>query len=675
MTDELHEVGARVWRRRLPPVLLIVAVAAVYLNSFDGAFLFDDVYHIVENERIRRVLPLWHLFAVERPLVEFSLAVNYALGGLNPWGYHAFNAAVHLLAALTLFGVVRRTLRQVGGGGTWSAWAVALLWAVHPLQTQSVTYVIQRGESLMGLFYLLTLYCAIRGAQSSRRLWWYGAAIAACALGMASKAVMVTAPVMVVVYDLVLSRRGRRTARRDLPATRANPVASAPRSDGAAFAGVLRRRWALYLGLAATWGVLWACGVTRGVLDSTAPRSYVGFGYHGATPLAYLATQAGVIVHYLRLSLWPTRLCLDYDWPMASSLGDALAPGLVILALLLTTAWGLIRRSWLGFAGAWFFVILAPTSSFIPIKDPAFEHRMYLPLAAVIAVVVIGGRVLMDELLGPLSAHGKGLVVRAGLIVLAAGALGYSTFERNKDYATEVTMWADVAVKRPQSARARVALGNALLTQNRVDEAIAAYREAERIQPNRADASCGLGMGLARKGALDAAVAAYRESLRLDPNLAKAHYNLGNALSRQGRIDESIRSFHECLRIEPRFAEAHCNLGNALAGQGQLDEAITEYREAIRIKSSLPNAHKGLGEVLVRLGRVNEGIAAFREAIRIQPDYANAHADLAAALLDRGEYDEAVQHAQAALRTDPANATAQETLQAAQNAISSRGRP
>jgi len=677
--------GERLRRRVLPSVLLVAAVAAVYSNSFSGAFLFDDIYHIVENERIRQLWPPWDLLTVERPVVEFSLAVNYALGGLKPWGYHAFNLVVHILAALTLFGLVRRMIIANVECGIWSAesamaepphspfrihhsayaiaFAVALLWAVHPLQTQSVTYVIQRGESMMGLFYLLTLYCAIRGLHSSRRLGWYGAAIVACALGMASKAVMVTAPLMVVLYDTVFLRRGT-----------AATSSGTPRGLKPAARYVSCPRWVLYAGLTATWGVLWLCGVTSEVLDPAA-QTYVGFGYRGTTPLGYAATQVGVMVKYLCLCFCPMGLCLDYDWPVAKTFDVIVPPALVILMLLAATGWGLARRSWLGLAGAWFFVILAPTSSFIPIKDPAFEHRMYLPLAAVIAVVVIGGRVLMDDLLSRLSVHGKGLVFRMGLVIIAAGALGYGTFERNKDYASDVTLWADVAVKRPHSARARVALGNALLARNRVDEAIAVYREADRIQPNRADALCGMGMGLARKGALDEAVAAYRESLRLDPNLAKAHYNLGNALSRQGKIDESIRSLRESLRIQPRFADAHCNLGNALAAQGQLDEAIMEYREAIRIKPTLANAHKGLGDVLVRLGQVDEGIAALREAVRIQPDYANACANLAAALFDRSEFEEAAKHAREALRIDSSHAAAKETLDAAQAALSARSRP
>jgi len=677
--------GERLWLRVLLTLLLVAFVVAAYSNSFHGVLVFDDVYHIVENERIRQWWPPWELLAVERPVVELSLAVNYALGGLNPWGYHAFNLVVHILATLTLFGLVRRTIianAECGMVVTLSeakglfsrsrcfaslsmtpliphsqfrihdsafviAFSVALLWAVHPLQTQSVTYVIQRGESLMGLFYLLTLYCAVRGLRSSRRLGWHGAAIVVCALGMASKAVMVTAPVMVFINDLVFLRNGTSKA-----------------------------RWVLYGGLMATWGVLLACGVTGEVFDSEARRSHVGFGYHGITPLEYAATQPDVILHYLRLSLCPVGSCLDYDWPVARNPMEIVPPALVLLLLLGATAWGLVRRSWLGFTGAWFFLILAPTSSFIPIKDLAFEHRMYLPLAAVIAVAVFGGQAFLDMVLRRLSIRrGVARPIEAAVLVVAAMFLSYATVQRNKDYRSDLAMWTDVAAKRPHNARARVAIGNALLARNRIEEAVAAYQEAVATRPEFAEGHCALGMGLARRGALDEAVSAYRESLHLDPTLAKAHYNLGNALNRQGRINESIHSFRESLRIQPRFADAHCNLGNALAAQGQLDEATSEYREAIRIKPGLANAHKNLGDVLVRLGRVDEAVAALREAIRIQPDYANAHANLAATLNDLGKYEEAVRHAKEALRIDSGQATAAETLTVAQEALSVRGPP
>ena len=220
-----------------------MAGVAAYHNSFAGPCVFDDVPWIVENPSIRSLWPIGHLLAPQsardvggRPVVSLTLAVNYALGGTDVWGYHAVNLAIHILAAWTLLGVTRRTLlsprlqERFGSAATPLALMVAILWTVHPLQTEAVTYLIQRTEALVGLLYLLTLYCVIRGATSSRATRWYSAAVAASLLGMATKELMATAPVIVLLYDRTFLAGSFREA--------------------------LRRRYGLYLALAATWGVV-----------------------------------------------------------------------------------------------------------------------------------------------------------------------------------------------------------------------------------------------------------------------------------------------------------------------------------------------------------------------------------------------------------------------------------
>ena len=200
------------------PLLVVVAGLAAYHNSFTGAFVFDDLPSITENITIRHLWPLTGpltpphgggLTVEGRPLINLSLALNYAVGGLNVWGYHAFNLAVHILAALVLYGIVRRTLLterlrgRFGNAAAGLALAVALIWVVHPLQTEAVTYIVQRAESLMGLCYLLTLYCFMRGAVPGATKLWQVGAVAACAMGMASKEVMISAPIIALLYDRV----------------------------------------------------------------------------------------------------------------------------------------------------------------------------------------------------------------------------------------------------------------------------------------------------------------------------------------------------------------------------------------------------------------------------------------------------------------------------------------
>ncbi len=250
--------------QQLGPLVVIVVGLIAYSNSFNGVFILDDLLHIVGNTRIQHLWPPWDVMAHRsRPVVELSLAINYALGGLNPWGYHAFNLAVHLLAGLALLGIVRRMLQSDRFQGRytrtapWLAAAVATIWVVHPLQTESVTYIIQRAESLMGLFFLVTLYCTIRGAHSSRPRAWYTAAVCACLLGMGSKEVMVSAPILVLLYDRLFL--------------------------AASFKDIVRKRWPLYVSLAATWlvlGVAYFATMSRQARMGPSPRA----SRRGATP-------------------------------------------------------------------------------------------------------------------------------------------------------------------------------------------------------------------------------------------------------------------------------------------------------------------------------------------------------------------------------------------------------
>jgi protein O-mannosyl-transferase len=412
--------------------LIVLATLAAYSDSFHGPFIFDDD-NFVTQRSAQKLWPIWPALFGARPVVQLTFALNYRLGGLDPTGYHIFNVAVHLLAALALFGVVRRTLRLPRLGDRFSedaatavAFCAALLWALHPLQTEAVTYIIQRMESLMALFYLVTLYCLIRAADSRRPIAWHVAAVAACALGMGSKEVMVSAPLVVLLYDRTFIAGSFREA--------------------------LRRRWGLYLGLAATWLIL-----ARSALEVLGPGApSAGFNLPGVTPLQYAQSEFGVILHYLRLAFWPAGLCLDYDWPIAKSAADIVPGAIVVGALLAATVWALVRRPTWGFAGACFFLVLAVTSSILPIKDLAFEHRMYLPLAAVSTALVVAaywaGRRLAPRFAGTERARRfLTLVLATALISSSAAALGAVTWLRNKDYRTAISIWRDTAFKRSEN--------------------------------------------------------------------------------------------------------------------------------------------------------------------------------------------------------------------------------
>jgi len=623
------------------PGLLVLAGIIVYFNSFQGVFLLDDATHIENNERIRSFWPPGDLLSGRRPLVDLTLAVNFAVHGLDRWGYHAVNLFFHILVALTLYGVVRRTAsrgayrERCERAAPWLALAVALIWLVHPLHTQSVTYVIQRGESMMGLFYLLTIYCVIRAADATRGGSWYVAAVAACAAGMASKAVMVTAPLTVLLYDRLFI--------------------------AGSFKMAIVRRWGLYLGLAATLSVLVLCGEAWGVLNpAPRPQANVGFGLRAVTPVEYLLSQPGVICHYLKLVVWPHSLCFDYDWPVARGWAEIIPPGTPVAALVIAGALALRRAPYFAFAVAWFFIVLVPTSSIIPIRDLAFEHRMYLPLAGVVLAFVVAGHALLVRVCGGGSrwAPARRMVASAAVLTVAT-ALGFRTVRRNADYRSAMAMWTNVAEQRPENARAQCALGNAYMQKDNVELAVAHYRESVRLNPDYDFAHYNLGRALYAQGQVDEALAHYREAIRCNPTYALAYYNLAVVYADQGDAARAVEYYQHAARVKPRFAEAHTNLGAQLFNLGRDDDAIAALRRALEFSPGDALAHYNLALAMQRQGRLEEAAASLHESLRLAEGKGNTALEAAAqqnlgnVLLAMDRLDEALRAYRSVLRVDP----------------------
>jgi tetratricopeptide (TPR) repeat protein len=618
---------ASAWRRGLPApaggALVAAAVVAAYARTFSAPLLFDDIPSITDNATIRHLgtafFPPADATVGGRPALNLSLAANYAVSGLDVWSYHALNLAIHVAAALILFGIVRRTLAPRAGSPAGAiAFCAALLWALHPLQTESVTYVVQRAESLMGLLYLLSLYCFIRGASGARvpvRRVWQVLSVAACLLGMATKEVMVSAPVVVLLYDRAFL--------------------------AGSFSESFRRRWVVYTGLASTWLVLLAL-----VAAAHGRGGSAGFG-SGVPWWGYALTQLTAVVHYLRLCLWPHPLVFDYGSDLAARSLRILPNALVVAGLMAGTVWALVRRPAIGFLGAVFFAILAPSSSIVPVATETIaEHRMYLALAPVVVLAVIGIHRWMGRAAVP-------------CCVAVAAGLSVATWQRNQTYLSDVGIWSDTVAKRPGNARAQNNLGYVLAgLPGRSADAIAHYEEALRLKPGYAMAEFNLGNALAAvPGRRDEAIAHYGVALRLWPNHAEAHYNLGCALDRSpGRSAEAIVQYGEALRLSPDYVEAHYNLGRALETMpGRSAEAIAHFEEALRLRPGFAEAHYNLGRALETTpGRSAEAIAHYEEAVRLRPDYADAHYYLGSALqATPGRRAEAIANYEEALRARP----------------------
>ncbi len=621
--------------RKFIPLVVVAAGLLAYHNSFTGPFIFDDSASILQNATIRHLWPIWqplsppHTGAATvggRPLINLSLAINYALGGFDVRGYHALNLGVHILAGLTLLGVVRRTLLQprlrerFGAAANELALAAAVIWTVHPLQTESVTYVVQRAESIVGLFYLLTMYCFIRGTESSRPRTWYGLCVGACALGMASKEVMASAPLLVILYDRAFVSGSLREA--------------------------WRRRWPLYLALGGTWILLGYLVFFQGSFGN----AVINADFRGVGWWEYLLTEPGVILRYLRLAAWPDPLCFDYfGWPIAGTWQSILPPALVMAILLGGSAWAWKTNSAWGILGAWFILILAPSSSFIPTDSPAYEHRMYLPLAAVVVLVVMG----IHTLLGRRS--------MAVFLALAVG-LGFLTTQRNRDYRSALAIWADTVAKWPRNPRAHNNLGETLSLAGRPGDAIGQYQQALQLNPHNALAHNNWGNALIRMGNVSEATAQYEQALSINPDYPEAHNNMGNALIRLGERQQAMKQFEEALRIKPDLAEAHNNVATALEQAGRIEDAIGHYMRAVQIKPDSAEMHSNLANALFRAGKIREAIEQYEQALGIKPNFAEAHYSLGSALEQAGRIEDAIRHYEQALRIKPDYAAAQNNL-------------
>ncbi len=605
-------------------VILVVMTVATYLNSFNGVFIFDDWNAIVDNPHIRQVFPLGQtLFgpADMRPVASLSFALNYAVSGRNTWSYHAVNLAVHVLAALALMGIVRRTLlsdrlkRTFGAAATPLGLAVALIWAVHPLLTGSVTYIVQRAESMMGMFYLLTLYAVIRGDKSSR-LGWYVVAVAACAVGMGCKQVMVTVPVVALVYDRVFLSRSWRV--------------------------LLQRRWGLYAALAGMWLIL------GGLYLVLAEGATAGASGSGITTGDYLRTQPGVIMHYIGLAFWPKGLCFDYHgWMPPASLGEALLPAITVGALLVATIVSLRYWPAVGFLGVWFFVILTPSSSFMALPDVAFEQRMYLSLAAIVTLVVVDlyrGAARLGKLVPEGSRRVLGRWLGGAALAVVVAMLAWQTNRRNALYASEVAMYADVVDKRPGTARAHLSLAAGLQKRGWPGDWAAARLHYDRCLALsdhpvlKLKAYVNLGQALVKQGKprqaidfLSRGAEMFREDASPDMrrNFTMLYMNLGLAQESLRKWPEAAGSYRRALEISPGFADAYAYCGDLLRRMGKLDEAAARCRRAVEIAPTSALARNRLAVVLYDRGELAEAAEQFAQVIRLAPGVRQAHADLA----------------------------------------------
>ncbi|MBI5723971.1 MAG: tetratricopeptide repeat protein [Planctomycetes bacterium] len=626
----------------LAGLVIVAAAVGAYSGSMGGPFIFDDADAIQQNLVIRKLWPslpslLWHGGStVEgRPVVTLTLAINYAVFSENVWGYHAVNLLIHALAGLLLFGIIRRTLLLPGMNGRFSApaaWLIALfaglIWTVHPLCTSAVTYIVQRCESLMGMFYLLTLYCVIRASASSwpaSRGAWGVLGVLACMIGMGCKEVMATAPVVVLAYDRIFL--------------------------AGSFRELFRRRWPLYAGLAASWGALVL------VLLPSGMHGGAGSYGRGTTTPEYALTQFGVIAHYIRLAFWPSPLCLDYNWPTAAGFWQIGPQAAIVLGLLGLTIFGLFKFPKWAFCGVWFFCILSVTSSFIKLSENIFEHRMYLPLAAIVSLVVIGGYAGISKLANrpalPRWTTTASLSAWIVLCLFFAAMLAAAAWRRNTDYRSELSIWQDTINKRPNNYRAWTNLSLIIKEHGDDKEAIAAADRAISLKSDFPGSYVARGVILQEIGRADDALADFESALKIEPKNYKALLGRGTILVNRGQYAAALEDLSQAIAIRPTVSAAYTNRAKAYCNLGQYKAAIADFATAFNMGDDSYQARILRAACFIRVNEPGKALADCNRAIKFQPYLPEAYCKRGDVFMRLGSYRNAAADFSAAIRMQP----------------------
>lgn len=583
-----------VWR----PLLITLVVAGVYANSLSGPFVFDDRGTVIDNHSIESLTSAGVLRAptevptAGRPVVNVLFALNYAAGGRDVAGYHVVNIALHIGCALMLFALVRRLTQD-----EWAALATALLFGVHPLASEVVNHLTQRTESTMALCMLVMLWAAVRAHEAPRDGRWRWIAIAACALGMASKETMAVAPILVVLMDRAF------------------------------FFPSFRQSWharrSLYAGLAATWMVLLA-------LQFTAPRTLsAGFTAHDADVWNYLLNQAAIIPRYFRLVVWPSTLALYYGSPVSLTLSDVWLQAALVLALLGASVALWLRSPRLGWLAAVVWLTLAPTSSILPIAtEVGAERRMYLALMAIVA-----GMAVLVRRYTPSQTQQR---IAAAVAVVCLVALGARTVARNQDYMSALRL-AQTTVEAWPSPGGRSMLGTELANAGRLAEAETQLRQAAG---QHAPARYYLGTVLEAQGREDEAVAQYLQFIAGQPTaldqVRLARAQLAAIYSRRQAWPEARDQYRAMVLASPDDPALRSVLAGTLVRTEDFAEAVVHYQRYLTMAPADTRAMTGLAIALSSLGRHDDAIVLFRRVVDAEPGNVAARDNLLRAMAAAG---------------------------------------
>jgi len=631
--------SVEIYSKRWFLVIIICVVAIIiYSNVYDVPFSFDDNHCIKNNVSIRKLSSFFssHSLFRGRLLVDFTFALNYHFGKLNVFGYHVVNVLIHIangvlayFLALSILGCVFLPLmgKEVGNTSrngakkrdktdinplttindhssvSLIAFFAALIFVAHPLQTQAVTYIVQRYTSMVAFFYMASVLSYIKARNVSRGI-------------LDEEKTIFTVNFQPVGYFLLSVVCGL------LAFKSKENAASLPGAivlvEFICFGGtwnVWKKRllWAIPAAIIILFVMFYLSGFLRGadaghlledVSAMTRDTEQVG-------RWRYFYTQFNVLVIYLRLLICPVNQNLDYLYYFKKSFFDGYTPlaFAFLVSMVVFAVWKRRKYPVVTFAIFWYFITLSVESSIIPIRDALFEHRLYLPM--------FGFAVFAAWLIFQVFSRKRSWVIAVSIVIIAS--LGTATYLRNRVWHDHITLWSDVVAKAPHNFYAYHNLGRAYASKDQDDLAVRCYKKAISIQPKAQKPRFQLGVILSKRGDVEEAIKYLSEYVQAVPEHVKAYIILGITLAKKGDYDAAYSQFEEAIKINPRYSSAFYNWGVVLELDGRIDEAVRRYKRALKIDPRYANAHYRLGLLLYRTGNYADAVDHLEEAMRLDP--------------------------------------------------------
>jgi tetratricopeptide (TPR) repeat protein len=639
-------------REIIVSLLLIIAIATVFsqLPGHDFVNLDDDIY-VTENPHVQAGLtldsltwafsftdsPYWH------PVTWLSHMLDCQLFGLNPGMHHLMNLIIHLANSLLLFLILKRMT-----GSLWQSSFVAALFALHPLNVESVAWVASRKNVLSTFFLMLTLWTYVRYTQGPT-IGKYLLVLLAFVLGLMVKPMLVTLPFLLLVLDYW--PLGRFPAGQLGYCGNTEGTASTMTVSGIEHSSrlVLEKVPLLIFSMFSIYVTSLAVQLSGIVISTEAVPLKLRIANGLVSYVAYVAKMA-----------WPKDLAIYYPYPAMVPLWHTVGAGCVLTAVSAFIFRGWRKTPYLVTGWLWYLGTLVPV---IGLKQvglwPAMADRFaYVPLIGIFIMIAWGS----PQLVARLRYRSIFLTLAAGTVLAVCMILTWMQLHHWKNSSA---LFQHALRVTSNNYLAHNNLGNVLMRQGKTEEATGHYVRALQIRPYFPRAHNNLGKALARQGKTEEAIGHYMKALQLKPELPEAHNNLGNALARQGKDEEAIDHYTKALQLKPDFAGAHNNLGNILERQGKTNEALYHYSMAIQLKPDFAEASFNMGSALARQGSMDEALAQFTRALELKPDSAEAHNSLGALLARQGELSKAIEHFREALRIRPDFKKANRNLQIA----------